>query len=1634
MSKSRRKVTVDTAKSVSDDSEKRKPSVFERLGPGGGQRKYDYEAERMEKSSYVEKCRNWLLTGSCSFGSKCKFLHGPFTGGANAPEGRIRSSKRHESDNTDDIKLKLKSPRDKDDSLKNLDFKEELTLMRKRQELQRALNNLPAPPDEQRENLTIEKKVRRHILPGEHSVRVSSSESGSVHSSPEPSKQQTKKSMKPNMNPSSKKKDKKKHKASKSPLNKSKNAPCPDQMPKEKEKKRQISEERDVHHKVRMKKKKHKESLSETDNKSPDVPEPVRGHKMHSPLFDSGSSKSKLPLSPKHDWQKDIKPTWALEDGECYSVSTKKSRRSRSPSSGEKSRRKKSLSPSLEKRSKHSPMNVLPPERDSVVEKLSSRKNRTRGITPPEKVPPLSTSKDRSLSSDDERSAHSSIHDGEKRKNKKGRFSERMHVGRSSKSGKGDDRLLYSESSESRQNEWRNESPPPRERRERRNRDFTPERTLKASRSGSREHEKLERDSKLSKKKDGAKNLEPCPESRSDRKRQFKEDRLLPVCSPELQDPNYTKPRRLLPDPPEPAINPTRRGLSPKDSYTCHSRSPSRQRRGEGRDRSPFDVLQMRRKDMVSEDYRHDEQPPTESPSRNRLLPDNNYFPDNFDYSPGRQFIEHLNEDRRNERFMGYRSETRVESRYSQPAERYPFEERRRYNEEPIPTGYDERTHYDNSRNRTNRDLYERDRYERVSQSSRSDPRYEEAKEPLVYDRNLPPDYREPTTEVWEIRGRGRGRVNPRSRGRQSEATGHRGRGYAPPPEDRLSGLARDQFSGVAERPSRRSEWERHQEEYFGSEHVEWPDHRNERNLPPSHDDPRQELHDIPELRRGRRPDSRDEWRNGRRDAEDMYERRPELGTGLLMTPDRMEMRPERWENRQPTEAPRRPDLHKNDNKHDDRIDKRNLSPGEKERLDSRRKRPRDQDPEQSRSRSPSLKHHRENSPVDSFHSHSSMSDHRADGVGREWMQNRWPPPQSDPLGLREKEGCGDGGQWPGIRQRSPLQKHLLDKKRNKEWENNRAAREKELMEKDADRLKGKDRDKLKDRLEPDNQLLYPDGRMLMNRKNRPKKKEKRKRSLSKSPSLDGKDRKRVCRGMSPKGSGHDDKDKMLQPPQQRQELAFSDWSDDESADDILNRPEEPQELVVPLIEPHIKEDRFKHSPGRGSFMNQPIRQLHNPKEEYRMWQPHRERNSRYHWEKPNLSTQPRLPLGRALLERHHKDMVPDMCFRMKPDHLPRLLPDPEPMSDLRPPMDSSNHGNVVDIMPVIKQPLLGDAPGCVPLHSLANMPMPTPPINPMLLQNLLTMPHNMGHPIPMNTLAPPMPPVNPATFAAAAAVAVAAASSNTTTTISTTPTATTTTVTTPAPTSVTTSTTRNNSDINGLDLDSAGMQYEEISSEEESMEGELDLELLGVGGDKKKKKSIVDVLNIDWSHVMQTNRPKHQEKSGSALQRFWPGQIFSKIGVSRQFAGETLYQKLQDLCNKQLNEEQQKEQTATEGEEATNEGGEAAAKATTTAVEKFQFKNDIAALHMAMVKKAKERANLLHDVGPHRRALCARRDLEIRRQLCQVDKSIEPTSIYPNQIIDSELCKLSIQLFKQGHDSSLRKEPLLAKEVPCSS
>jgi len=53
----------------------------------------------------------------------------------------------------------------------------------------------------------------------------------------------------------------------------------------------------------------------------------------------------------------------------------------------------------------------------------------------------------------------------------------------------------------------------------------------------------------------------------------------------------------------------------------------------------------------------------------------------------------------------------------------------------------------------------------------------------------------------------------------------------------------------------------------------------------------------------------------------------------------------------------------------------------------------------------------------------------------------------------------------------------------------------------------------------------------------------------------------------------------------------------------------------------------------------------------------------------------------------------------------------------------------------------------------------------------------------------------------------------------------------------------------------------------------------------------------------------------------------------------------------------------------------------------KFDFVDNVASFHATTIKKSQERASLVSNVGPHRRALCARRDLAVRRALCKVDK-----------------------------------------------
>ena len=77
------------------------------------------------------------------------------------------------------------------------------------------------------------------------------------------------------------------------------------------------------------------------------------------------------------------------------------------------------------------------------------------------------------------------------------------------------------------------------------------------------------------------------------------------------------------------------------------------------------------------------------------------------------------------------------------------------------------------------------------------------------------------------------------------------------------------------------------------------------------------------------------------------------------------------------------------------------------------------------------------------------------------------------------------------------------------------------------------------------------------------------------------------------------------------------------------------------------------------------------------------------------------------------------------------------------------------------------------------------------------------------------------------------------------------------------------------------------------------------------------------------------------------------------------------------------KAETATSTKTPNEDGDKTSGKVK----QRFELSHDIAAFHATAVVKTRDRANLLWAVGPNRRALCARRDLEIRRQLCKLGK-----------------------------------------------
>ncbi|XP_064817100.1 zinc finger CCCH domain-containing protein 13-like, partial [Oncorhynchus masou masou] len=89
-------------------------------------------------------------------------------------------------------------------------------------------------------------------------------------------------------------------------------------------------------------------------------------------------------------------------------------------------------------------------------------------------------------------------------------------------------------------------------------------------------------------------------------------------------------------------------------------------------------------------------------------------------------------------------------------------------------------------------------------------------------------------------------------------------------------------------------------------------------------------------------------------------------------------------------------------------------------------------------------------------------------------------------------------------------------------------------------------------------------------------------------------------------------------------------------------------------------------------------------------------------------------------------------------------------------------------------------------------------------------------------------------------------------------------------------------------------------------------------------------------------------------------------------------------------------------------------------------FEHDLGALNKAALSRRIERAGLLRNLGPCCKALCARRDMAIRRQLLKNEKGLAK-QMYPSvPVVDSELFQLSMRLFKKTVAAARSNQPLL--------
>lgn len=160
-------------------------------------------------------------------------------------------------------------------------------------------------------------------------------------------------------------------------------------------------------------------------------------------------------------------------------------------------------------------------------------------------------------------------------------------------------------------------------------------------------------------------------------------------------------------------------------------------------------------------------------------------------------------------------------------------------------------------------------------------------------------------------------------------------------------------------------------------------------------------------------------------------------------------------------------------------------------------------------------------------------------------------------------------------------------------------------------------------------------------------------------------------------------------------------------------------------------------------------------------------------------------------------------------------------------------------------------------------------------------------------------------------------------------------------------------------------MDFEEISDEE-------------LDEDKGLVKGLGDALGVDWASLVAESRPRIKiEKIGSAKKRWESLKLLQRVGLSVAMAGEAL---IKEVMSEEVKEE---------------------------------ITHPVASIQVALREKEMMRNNLFATAGSFKRALSARRDLAIRRHLCNLP--INDLSVDRPKTPDPELFEFAKQLVERS-------------------